>query len=230
LLEPLVRNQNINAIQTIDYSKIDTWDQEAKKLNGGKGVDFVIEIGGRGTIGRSIRSTKPGGLIAVSGYVSTFKSIDDAVLKEGQSPHHPYGSGTDDRPGPDHSLLCSERPRSLRLQQRRLQNNGISPRDWWCEANCRQDLCVHRIERSISVHDGWKALWKGLCISIMHGSMTCGVGTRMFHSTYLSTNVKTRPFTLHFTFNTHTSYYMQWLNHQSNRYTSTLGSSLQYQA
>jgi len=84
LLEPLVRNQNINAIQTIDYSKIDAWDQEAKKLNGGKGVDFVIEIGGRGTIGRSVRSTKPGGLVAVSGYVSTFKSIDDAVLKEGK--------------------------------------------------------------------------------------------------------------------------------------------------
>jgi NADPH:quinone reductase-like Zn-dependent oxidoreductase len=83
LLEPLVRNKDINAVQTIDYSKIDSWDQEARKLNGGKGVDFVIEIGGRGTIGRSIRSTKPGGLVAVSGYVSTFKSIDDAVLKEG---------------------------------------------------------------------------------------------------------------------------------------------------
>jgi len=71
LLEPLVRNKNINTIQTIDYSKIDAWDQEAKKLNGGKGVDFVIEIGGRGTIGRSIRSTRPGGLIAVSGMCSS---------------------------------------------------------------------------------------------------------------------------------------------------------------
>jgi NADPH:quinone reductase-like Zn-dependent oxidoreductase len=60
-------------------------------------VDFVIEVAGRGTIGRSIRSTKPGGLVAVSGefyhigqsamadtegYVSTFKPIDDAILKE----------------------------------------------------------------------------------------------------------------------------------------------------
>jgi NADPH:quinone reductase-like Zn-dependent oxidoreductase len=85
LLEPLVRNKDINAIQTIDYSQVDTWDQEARKMTGEKGVDFVIEIGGRGTIGRSIRSTKQGGLVAVSGYVSTFKSIDDAVLKEGES-------------------------------------------------------------------------------------------------------------------------------------------------
>ena len=98
LLQPLVRDPSVNAIQTIDYSKVDTWDQEARKLNGGKGVDFVIEVAGRGTIGRSIRSTKMGGLVAVSGesvsavsqspahsigYVSTFKPIDDAVLQEG---------------------------------------------------------------------------------------------------------------------------------------------------
>ena len=65
LLTPLA--PSANAIATIDYSKIDNWDQEARRLNGGKGVDFVIEIGGRGTIARSIRSTKQGGLVAVSG-------------------------------------------------------------------------------------------------------------------------------------------------------------------
>jgi NADPH:quinone reductase-like Zn-dependent oxidoreductase len=67
LLEPLARKSAVDAIQTIDYSKIDDWDQEARKLNGGRGVDFVIEVAGRGTIGRSIRSTKMGGLVAVSG-------------------------------------------------------------------------------------------------------------------------------------------------------------------
>lgn len=65
LLTPLASTPN--AIATIDYSKIDDWDQEARKLNGGKGVDFVIEIGGRGTIARSVRSTKQGGLVAVAG-------------------------------------------------------------------------------------------------------------------------------------------------------------------
>ncbi len=54
-------------MQTIDYSHIDKWDEEARRLNGGKGVDFVIEIAGRGTIARSIRSTRQGGLVAVSG-------------------------------------------------------------------------------------------------------------------------------------------------------------------
>nr|XP_018262692.1 alcohol dehydrogenase [Kwoniella dejecticola CBS 10117]OBR84850.1 alcohol dehydrogenase [Kwoniella dejecticola CBS 10117] len=65
-----------NAIQTIDYSKVDAWDAEACKLNGDKGVDFVIEIAGRATLARSIRSTRQGGLVAISGYMKT-----DSVCK-----------------------------------------------------------------------------------------------------------------------------------------------------
>lgn len=65
LLKPLASGEGL--IQTIDYSKIDAWDVEARRLNAGRGVDFVIEIAGRGTIARSIRSTRQGGLIAVSG-------------------------------------------------------------------------------------------------------------------------------------------------------------------
>lgn len=87
-----------DTLQTIDYSKVDDWDVEAKRLNGGMGVDFVIEIAGRGTIGRSIRSTRQGGLIAVSGksahtaarekltalgYMSTYSHIPDEIYKEG---------------------------------------------------------------------------------------------------------------------------------------------------
>lgn len=56
-----------NVIQTIDYSLIKDWDEEVRRMTHGKGVDFVIEIGGRGTLGRSIRSTRAGGLVAVSG-------------------------------------------------------------------------------------------------------------------------------------------------------------------
>lgn len=68
LLQPLVpSNAPKTTIQTIDYSKIDKWDEEARKLNGGQGVDFVIEIAGRGTLTRSIRSTRMAGLVAVSG-------------------------------------------------------------------------------------------------------------------------------------------------------------------
>lgn len=56
-----------DVVQTIDYSLVTDWDDEVRRMTRGQGVDFVIEIGGRGTLGRSVRSTKPGGLVAVSG-------------------------------------------------------------------------------------------------------------------------------------------------------------------
>lgn len=68
LLRPLVRDSGTTeTIRTIDYSKIEKWDEEVRRLTAGKGVDIVIEIAGRGTIARSIRSTRRGGLVAVSG-------------------------------------------------------------------------------------------------------------------------------------------------------------------
>ncbi|WVQ94031.1 hypothetical protein IAU59_001109 [Kwoniella sp. CBS 9459] len=82
-LRPLApSNAPNNVIQTIDYSKIEYWDVEARRLNGGKGVDFVIEIAGRATLARSIRSTRQGGLVAISGYLGDYKSIPDHIIQE----------------------------------------------------------------------------------------------------------------------------------------------------
>ncbi|KAK8870130.1 hypothetical protein IAR55_000700 [Kwoniella newhampshirensis] len=83
LLQPiLAAGAPSDTIQTIDYSKIDAWDSEARRLNGGNGVDFVIEIAGRGTIARSVRATKMGGLVAVSGYLSDYGSIPKHIIEE----------------------------------------------------------------------------------------------------------------------------------------------------
>ncbi|KAM0749310.1 alcohol dehydrogenase [Meredithblackwellia eburnea MCA 4105] len=83
LLQPLVHpNAPSTAIQTVNYSEIPDWDVEVRRLTGGKGVDFVIEIGGRGTLGKSIRSTRMGGLVAISGYLSDYGAIDPKILEE----------------------------------------------------------------------------------------------------------------------------------------------------
>ncbi|ORY35335.1 putative alcohol dehydrogenase [Naematelia encephala] len=83
LLRPLISaDAPADTIQTIDYSKIEDWDQEARRMTGGRGVDFVVEIAGRGTIARSIRSTTMGGLVAVSGYMSDYKPIPQHILDE----------------------------------------------------------------------------------------------------------------------------------------------------
>ncbi|KAK4700737.1 hypothetical protein P7C70_g5507, partial [Phenoliferia sp. Uapishka_3] len=85
LLQPLIHpNAPASVLKTINYAEVPDWDVEARRLNGGKGVSFVIEIGGRGTLGRSIRSTRPGGLVAISGYMSDYAAIDPKILEEGQ--------------------------------------------------------------------------------------------------------------------------------------------------
>ena len=54
-------------------------------MTGGRKVDFVIEIGGRATLGKSIRSTKGGGLVAISGYMSDYSKPDEKANQEGKS-------------------------------------------------------------------------------------------------------------------------------------------------
>ena len=92
LLQPLVRpNAASDTIQTINYNSTPDWDVKVAELTGGKKVDFVIEIGGRATLGKSIRSTRAGGLVAISGYMSDYAKPDEKANQEGAflkwSPH-----------------------------------------------------------------------------------------------------------------------------------------------
>lgn len=72
------------SIQTINYSTHPDWETEVNRLTDGQKCDFVIEIGGKGTLAKSIRSTRQGGLVAVSGYMSDYgKQADNG--SEGES-------------------------------------------------------------------------------------------------------------------------------------------------
>jgi NADPH:quinone reductase-like Zn-dependent oxidoreductase len=46
------------------------WAAEANKITHGRGVDFIFENGGSGTIKQSIDAISPGGIIAVIGFLS----------------------------------------------------------------------------------------------------------------------------------------------------------------
>ncbi|GAA6022607.1 hypothetical protein JCM10207_003921 [Rhodosporidiobolus poonsookiae] len=75
-----MRKELGESIKTVNYSKIQDWDVEVKKLTGGRGVDHVIEIGGAATLPRSIRSCRVGCNVWVIGYLSDFakdKSKDE---------------------------------------------------------------------------------------------------------------------------------------------------------
>lgn len=55
---------------TINYKKYPDWAKEAQSITSGRGVDFILENGGSGTIQRSIEAIAFGGVISVIGFLS----------------------------------------------------------------------------------------------------------------------------------------------------------------
>lgn len=55
---------------TINYKTTPDWAQEALRITGGRGADFILENGGAGTIKQSIEAITMGGIIAVIGFLA----------------------------------------------------------------------------------------------------------------------------------------------------------------
>ncbi|MGN7919028.1 zinc-dependent alcohol dehydrogenase family protein [Lysobacter sp. 22409] len=70
--EKLVRAKALGADATVNYRTTPEWQDEVRALTGGRGVDAVLEVGGKGTLQRSIDAAAMGGTIAVIGGVSGF--------------------------------------------------------------------------------------------------------------------------------------------------------------
>ncbi len=65
------RLRSMGAAHIVDYAAEPEWGREVRKLTGGRGVDRVVEVGGPGTIGQSLRAVALGGEIASIGFLST---------------------------------------------------------------------------------------------------------------------------------------------------------------
>lgn len=68
--QKLERARGLGAAATINYSITPEWDEEVLKLTGGRGADLVLDVGGNGTLSRSIAATGAGGTIAIIGGIS----------------------------------------------------------------------------------------------------------------------------------------------------------------
>jgi len=68
--EKAARAMALGASDVVNYERTPEWDQEVRKLTSGRGVDCVIEIGGAGTLARSIRSLARGGKIGLIGFLA----------------------------------------------------------------------------------------------------------------------------------------------------------------
>jgi len=75
----LARVRELGASDGINYQTTPDWDVAARNLTEGLGVDRVVEVGGAGTLPRSIKATKIGGQIALIG-VLTGGEIDPRPL------------------------------------------------------------------------------------------------------------------------------------------------------
>ncbi len=72
--EKLQRAQTMGAAHIINYQTTPDWDKEIWRLTDKYGVDHVLEVGGPGTLGRSLASVSSGGHIAQIGVLTGFEA------------------------------------------------------------------------------------------------------------------------------------------------------------
>jgi NADPH:quinone reductase-like Zn-dependent oxidoreductase len=66
-LEKAERLKALGASDVINYTETPDWDEKARELSDGRGVDYVVEIGGPGTIAMSLKALAVGGHVSLIG-------------------------------------------------------------------------------------------------------------------------------------------------------------------
>ncbi len=74
--EKLEKMRSLGSHETINYRAAEDWDKAVLDLTGGVGVDHTVEVGGAGTLPRSIKSTRIGGHIALVGALTGAATFD----------------------------------------------------------------------------------------------------------------------------------------------------------
>jgi len=68
--EKLARAKSLGADGCVNYRTHPEWDQEVLKLTDGRGVDHVLDVGGAGTLARSIGAVAVGGRVGMIGVLT----------------------------------------------------------------------------------------------------------------------------------------------------------------
>lgn len=74
--DKLARALSMGATAGVNYKQTTDWDKWAKQQTNGVGVDLVVEVGGAGTLERSVKATRYGGRIAVMGVLAGGSGFD----------------------------------------------------------------------------------------------------------------------------------------------------------
>ncbi|HVS38232.1 MAG TPA: NAD(P)-dependent alcohol dehydrogenase [Gemmataceae bacterium] len=66
----LERAKQLGASDGVNYKTTPEWDKKVRDLTGGVGVDHVVEVGGAGTLPRSLKAVRAAGHVALIGVLS----------------------------------------------------------------------------------------------------------------------------------------------------------------
>lgn len=78
--EKLARAKALGAWATVNYRTTPDWDKEVWSLTDKRGVDHVIEVGGPGTLEKSLASVAPSGHLALIGVLTGFGPANTSLF------------------------------------------------------------------------------------------------------------------------------------------------------
>jgi NADPH:quinone reductase-like Zn-dependent oxidoreductase len=74
--EKLEKAKRLGADEIINYKKASDWDKEVLRLTDKLGIDHVVEVGGAGTLSKSLNAVRIGGHVAVIGVLAGAGEFD----------------------------------------------------------------------------------------------------------------------------------------------------------
>jgi NADPH:quinone reductase-like Zn-dependent oxidoreductase len=74
--EKLERAKELGASLTINYRSLPDWDKEVLRVTNRTGVDHVVEVGGAGTLAKSLNAVRVGGHVALIGVLTSGGDFD----------------------------------------------------------------------------------------------------------------------------------------------------------
>ncbi len=74
--DKLARAKALGATHGVNYKTTPEWDRAVRDLTGGRGVDLVVEVGGAGTLARSVKAVRMNGVIVLIGVLAGMGEVN----------------------------------------------------------------------------------------------------------------------------------------------------------
>jgi NADPH:quinone reductase-like Zn-dependent oxidoreductase len=92
--DKLARARSLGAAHGINYKSAPDWDKAVREFTGGRGVDLIVEVGGPGTLARSLNAVHVGGKIAMVGVLAGAAEINPMLIFRQRASVHGFSVGS----------------------------------------------------------------------------------------------------------------------------------------